>query len=152
MAPFLIFLAFPFLELAVFSAISVRIGFWATLGLCILSAAIGSMLIRAQGIKTLLSLSGAMDRGRMPLNEVFDGFCRVAAGALLIAPGFISDALGVLLLVPAVRDLLRRQIMRHTDWAAGATWTSSTRAEPLHPDAIEGEYTRIEDGDDNPDR
>ena len=145
---FLIFLAFPFIELALFVFVSTHIGFWMAVGLCILTALAGSALVRFQGFQTLFALRSATDRGKMPLNEIFDGFCLAVAGVLLITPGFLSDALGFLLLIPAFRNVLRRYISARTDWATEMTYNERTTYRPIDPTALEGEYTRVEHEDD----
>lgn len=153
---FLIFLVFPFLELMVFAAVGDEIGWIKALALCFITAIIGSFLVRQQGLQTLFSLRASLDRGKMPLNELFDGFCLVAAGTLLITPGFITDTLGFLLLTPPVRDALRGWIKAHTLWAASGTYEDfqgkrgASRASRLDPGVIEGEYERVDS--DQPER
>lgn len=148
---FFLFLILPLLELMVFGMVSEHIGLWTTLGLCLLTALIGSALVRMQGVATLFSMRRSMDQGQMPLNEIFDGFCLVAAGALLITPGFVTDTVGFLLLTPSFRNFLRRQILAHTNWAAEMyTNESAVRRRPLDPDAIEGEFERIDEDDSRP--
>jgi UPF0716 protein FxsA len=83
------------------------------LGLIVLTAVLGSWQLRAQGLATLGRARAQMERGVMPARELFDGLCLLLAGALLLTPGFVTDAAGALLFVPGVRDLLRRTIGRH---------------------------------------
>lgn len=144
--PFLIiFIVIPFTELAIFASVSEHIGIWTTLSLAFLTAIIGGMLVKYQGFHTFLSMRQALDSGKMPLTEIFDGFCLVAAGALLITPGFLTDTIGFALLVPPVRAALRHFIRTHTSWAVSAgtqEWRSRTTD---HEDIIEGEYERMDE-------
>ena len=102
------FIAVPLVEIAVFIQIGGLIGLWPTLAVVVATAVAGTWLLRLQGIATLNRARQQMDRGAMPTRELFDGLCLVFAGALLLTPGFVTDAVGLLLFVPAVRDALRR--------------------------------------------
>ena len=82
----------------------------------------------------------------MPLNEMFDGFCLVAAGALLITPGFLTDTIGFALLLPPVRAALRSAIKKHTRWSAYyETGDMYEPQRPRSPEIIEGEYERLDE-------
>ena len=146
--PFIIiFVMIPFIELATFASVSEHIGIWTTLSLAFLTAIIGGLLVKYQGMHTILSMRGALDQGKLPLNEIFDGFCLVAAGALLITPGFVTDTIGFLLLVPPVRSALRHLIRTHTTWAissSGQTY-ETRRYHNEDGDIIEGDYERMDD-------
>ncbi|MCB9982885.1 MAG: FxsA family protein [Rhodospirillales bacterium] len=145
--PFIIiFVIVPFIELATFASVSEYIGIWTTLMLAFLTAIIGGLLVKYQGLHTILSMRQAMERGQMPLTEIFDGFCLVAAGALLITPGFVTDTIGFALLIPPVRGLLRYYIRKHTSWAVLAqTEGFDARTRSGDPDIIEGDYERMDD-------
>lgn len=145
--PFIvIFLVIPFMELAIFASVSEHIGIWTTLSLAFITAIIGGLLVKYQGLQTIFSMRQAMDQGKMPLSEIFDGFCLVAAGALLITPGFLTDSIGFALLVPPIRTFLRHLIKNHTQWAvSGGEWAVKRG----DSDIIEGEYEHV-DGDKSP--
>lgn len=130
---FALFVLFPLLELWVFVETCGEIGFFMALMLLILAGVVGGGLVRYQGFQTVLAMHDAMDRGRLPLDTLFDGFCVVAAGILLIFPGFLSDIMAILLLMPRMRGLLRGFIQKHPSWH-----TSDTGV-------IEGEYERVLD-------
>ncbi len=144
---FIIFIAVPFIELMVFASVSGHIGIFTTLLLAFLTAILGGGIVRHQGLQTIMAMRTAMQRGQMPLSELFDGFCLVAAGATLITPGFVTDIIGFLLLIPAVRTFLRTIIKNHTDWAISATEFHS--AAPHNPDIIEGEFEPLDEDDLN---
>jgi UPF0716 protein FxsA len=128
---FALFVLFPLLELWVFVEACGEIGFFTALLLLILAGVIGGGLVRYQGFQTVLAMHDALDRGRVPLNTLFDGFCVVTAGILLIFPGFLSDILAILLLMPRMRGILRGFVQKHPGW-----YTSDNGV-------IEGEYERV---------
>ena len=146
---FILFVVIPLLELAIFAAVSEHIGVLTALVFALLTAMIGGNLVRLQGMQTVMSLRNSVDRGQLPMSELFDGFCLVAAGALLITPGFLTDTIGFALLVPAFRKFLRHVIKNHTSWAsqAGSFDAGYSRRSHYDPDIIEGEYENLDDDD-----
>ena len=136
------------MELFVFAAVGEHIGLFTTLLLALLTAIIGGSIVKYQGLQTLIALRNSMDKGKMPLNELFDGFCLVAAGALLITPGFITDTVGFALLVPAFRSIMRHFIKNHTQWAVSGTYSHR----PQDPTIIEGEYEHVNENDPRKDQ
>lgn len=108
----LLFIGVPLLEIAVFIQVGDVIGLWPTLAIVVLTAVAGVYLLRLQGTATLMKAQASMQRGELPLAEVFDGACLLIAGALLLVPGFVTDSLGAVLFVPAVRRALRRFLGR----------------------------------------
>src|SRR3546814_9080514 len=73
------------------------IGVWPTIALTVATTLAGSLLLRAQGLATLLRARAQMDKGELPAREMFEGVCLVLAGGLLTVPGFVTDTLGLLL-------------------------------------------------------
>ncbi len=148
--PFIIlFVIIPLLELAIFGAVSEHIGLITALFLALLTAMIGGNVVRMQGLMTIASMRTSMDRGKIPTAELFDGFCLVAAGALLITPGFLTDAIGFALLVPAFRSALRTIIKQHTDWVVETNYSGTGNGGSFYrhstdSDIIEGEYENID--------
>jgi UPF0716 protein FxsA len=108
----LIFIVVPIAELAVLIKVGGLIGLWPTLGLLVADAVLGSWLMRSQGRAAWARFTAALQAGRAPAREVTDGVLVVLGGAFLLAPGFITDLLGVVLLVPATRALVRRLVLR----------------------------------------
>lgn len=137
-----LFFILPALEIATFIIVGDAIGVLATLALCVFSAMAGVMIVQKQGIDTLFKGREALEAGRFPGQAMFDGFCIVAAGALLILPGFVSDALGFALLVPAVRDMLRGFLARHADIKVETYGTSYAARDPS---VVDGTFERIDD-------
>jgi UPF0716 protein FxsA len=145
-------IAVPLVEIAVFIRVGDTIGLWPTLVAVVATAVAGAALIRAQGIATLARARDTMSRGQVPLGELFDAFCLLIAGALLLTPGFVTDAVGLALLLPAVRRTLQRRIGRQF-LDSGGVWINGepqrrpgTGSEP-GGDVIEGEYTAAEPSD-----
>ncbi len=107
----------PILEIIVFIEAGGYLGLWPTVGAVILTAIIGSALLRHQGLSTLARAQENLAAGRLPMTEVFDGLCIVIGGALLLTPGFITDTIGFLLsrsagsrhLAAMVRPIFRQE-------------------------------------------
>lgn len=111
--PFLLIVV-PLLEIAAFIAVGSRIGILPTIGLVLLSALCGALLLRAQGLATLARLRSELDAGRMPGKELADAIMILAAAILLMTPGFVTDAIGFTLMVPAVRTAIFRRLAART--------------------------------------
>jgi len=109
---FLIFILVPLAEIIVFMNVSDVIGLGTALIMALLTAILGGSIVRHQGIQTIMSAQNNLQRGALPSRELFDGLCLVAAGATLITPGFITDAVGFALLIPPLRELLRQKLIR----------------------------------------
>ena len=107
------FIGVPLVEIAVFVEVGGVIGLWPTLGLVVLTAVLGAWQLRAQGLATLMRARNQVERGALPTRELFDGACLLVAGALLLTPGFVTDAAGFLLFFPPVRDILLGLLARH---------------------------------------
>jgi UPF0716 protein FxsA len=110
----LIFVGLPALEIATFIAVGRSIGVLATLGLVFLTSMAGLTLLRIQGLGVLERLRKGMRAGESPEKPLVHGAMIVIAGMLLVIPGFITDAIGFLLFIPAVRDLAWSLAGRHT--------------------------------------
>lgn len=107
--PFLL-LVIPLAEIAAFVVIGGQIGVWATLGMVLLTAAIGSVLLRWQGVGLFNKINTEMRANRVPGRELVHGVMILVAGVLLLTPGFVTDSLGFLLFVPAFRDVVWRLV------------------------------------------
>lgn len=104
----LIFLALPLVEIAVFALVGSRVGVLATIGLVIATTVLGAVLLRIQGFGAMARINAAMERGEAPGRDLVHGLMIMVAGVLLLAPGFVTDAIGLLLFIPPVRDLAWR--------------------------------------------
>ena len=106
----LLFILVPVAELFLFIRIGARIGLPATLGIILLTALIGAALTKSQGARALSSFREAMARGALPHREALDGLLVLLAGAGLLTPGFLTDAVGFLLLFPPAREAIRNRL------------------------------------------
>jgi UPF0716 protein FxsA len=109
----LLFVVVPIAELYVIIQVGQAIGALPTIGLLVLDSILGSWLLRSQGRAVWQRFRTALVGGRPPARETIDGALVILGGALMLAPGFITDALGVVLLLPPTRALVRRGIVRN---------------------------------------
>lgn len=107
-----LFIVLPILELAVIIQVGQSIGVLNTIGLLLLVSLVGSWLVKREGLGVWRRFRQQMESGRVPGREVADGAMIMLAGALLISPGFITDCVGVLLLLPPVRAAVRAGLLR----------------------------------------
>ncbi|OJU51439.1 MAG: membrane protein FxsA [Mesorhizobium sp. 61-13] len=108
----LLILALPLAEIAGFVVVGSKIGALATIGLVLASTIAGSLLIRHQGFGVMTKVRTEMDAGRDPSAQLAHGAMMVFAAILLIIPGFITSILGLLLLLPPVRDMAWRHLKK----------------------------------------
>lgn len=115
---FMIFIVVPITEIAVLIEVSDQLGGLTTFALVIFTAAVGASLVRSQGVQTLISAQQKMQQGQQPGQEVIEGIMLAVAGIMLVTPGFVTDFLGLLLLLPMSRQffagkLLERVILKN---------------------------------------
>lgn len=99
----LVFIAVPIAEIALLLKVGEYIGWLSTIAIVILTAVIGTSLLRHQGFGVLGRASQALEDGKMPVEQVIEGICLLLAGAFLLTPGLITDTVGFLLLIPFIR-------------------------------------------------
>jgi UPF0716 protein FxsA len=107
-----LFILVPIAELAVIIQVGQAIGVWWTILLLVADSVLGSLLMRSQGRVAWRRFNEAVRAGRVPAREVADGVLVIFGGALLLTPGFLSDIVGVLFLLPPTRALIRRVFLR----------------------------------------
>jgi len=111
---FLVFLVVPLIEIALFISIGQAIGLWPTLLGVVVTALIGSAIIRKQGISLIEEIRRVTAAGAMPAKQLAEGMMLGISGALLLTPGYFTDAIGFLLLIPSLRikiyDYLKSRI------------------------------------------
>jgi UPF0716 protein FxsA len=108
----LLFIVVPIAELAVLIQVGQAIGVWWTIAILIADAILGSILMRAQGRAAWRRFNEAMAAGRVPAREVVDGALVMFGGLLMLTPGFITDILGFVLLMPPTRAAVRAVLVR----------------------------------------
>ena len=146
---FLAFLAVPLIEIALFIQVGGLIGLWPTLLIVVLTAVVGTWLVRSQGQMALGNLRGSFSRLQDPTEHLAHGAMILFAGALLLTPGFFTDALGLALLTPPVRvavyTYLRKRV-RVQQFQMGGGDDPFRRPQPgpqPRGDVVEGDYTEV---------
>lgn len=109
-----LFIVVPIAELYVIIQVGQAIGIWPTLALLLADALLGSFLLKHQGRGAWLRFNEALAQRRFPGKEVVDGLLIVVGGTLLLAPGFITDIFGLILLIPPTRAIVRSLLKRFT--------------------------------------
>ncbi|WP_455222604.1 FxsA family protein [Kaarinaea lacus] len=153
MNPFAILLALffiiPIIEIYLLIEIGSIIGSFATIFAVVFTAVLGAWLLRIQGFSTLRRLQQTAAQGGIPAIEMLEGAMLLIAGALLLTPGFFTDALGFLCLVPPIRRTIAvwffQRIFRFPGGGSSQGGSHQSQSKPHHhhrPDVIEGEYRR----------
>ena len=109
---FALFIVVPFIELYVILQIGREIGAVWTIALLVFMSVAGAALVKREGFGVLRRAQQRMEAGQVPGRELVDGVMILFAGALLLTPGFLSDAVGILLLLPPIRATLRAAAIR----------------------------------------
>lgn len=114
------FIVVPIVELALIIQVGSSVGVLPTLGLLIFVSIVGAWLVKFQGMGVLMRMRQQLARGQMPTEELVNGVLILVAGALMLTPGFFTDAFGLSLLIPpiraAVRKMLSRRFTRRVIW------------------------------------
>ena len=139
-----LFLVVPIVEIYLLIQVGSVIGALPTILLVVATAVIGAYLLRQQGLSTLARFQKNMATGVMPAREMLEGVLLLIGGALLMTPGFFTDAMGFMCLIPFTRRFLVDQLIsRSVIKAAGMSGSSSFRSGVVvEEDIIEGEYNR----------
>jgi UPF0716 protein FxsA len=121
-------IAVPVAEIYTIVQVAHGIGVLNTFALLIVISVLGAWLVKVQGLSVFIRVQQRLQEGRMPTNELVDGLILLFAGALMLTPGFITDAIGILLLLPPTRAVVRNLILRsyRKRLAEGGGATSST--------------------------
>ncbi|HGS4828228.1 TPA: FxsA family protein [Vibrio cholerae] len=156
MFPILLFLfiAVPLIEIALFIQVGGVLGVWPTIALVLLTAIVGASLVRSQGLQTLLTVQQRLAQGQLPAQQILEGVMLAVAGVLLLTPGFFTDILGMLVLLPAPRAYFAKQLMsRVVVGNIHASGAGFEQPNPFHDRAnpngttYEGEFERKDDQD-----
>ena len=121
------FIVAPMLEIYVLIEVGQVIGAWWTVALLILSGVVGSWLMKHEGARAWRALRTTLQQGRMPARELADGMLILIGGTLMLAPGFLSDLLGMALILPLTRPLGRRLLTRVVTRKIGAGFVATGR-------------------------
>lgn len=154
----------PIAEIAVFIEAGSMIGFWPTIGIIILTALLGTFFLRYQGMSVIAKAMDSLHNNQMPVRELVEGLGLLFAGALLLTPGFLTDAVGFLLLVPPFRQALAGSAIKYfmhsgrartfssrggyqsAHWSTGGSTQGPTRQPPPAGGGpiIDGDYKEID--------
>lgn len=145
----LVLIGLPVIEIILFVELGGAVGVWITLAIVALSAIGGVTLLRRGGVSTFRQVEAALNGKGDPGEEIFRGALLLLAAIFLIIPGFFSDAVGLLLLIPAIRHLLYRFLLRRTERMRDV-------AETVHGEmrdrVIEGDFVDLTQNDDHDDK
>lgn len=164
----LLFIFVPIIEIGLFIQVGGFLGLWPTIGLVLVTAFVGASLVRSQGIQTLMSVQNRLQQGELPAQQIFEGVMLAVAGVLLLTPGFMTDAFGMLVLLPAPRAFIAKYLMSkmvvksvggqgfHTGFHNDPFDNRSHHNAPFdrdpfqsqQGDTFEGEYERKEDDEE----
>ncbi len=133
----------PLIEIMVFIEVGSEIGALNTIIITVVTAVIGVFLIRIQGIGVLMRARATLDRQETPVNEIFEGIFLALAGLFLIIPGFVTDTIGFLLLIPPLRRSLAAYMARNSNFVAANVRHPGGRT-ARGGTVIDGEYEVIE--------
>ncbi|RUS59572.1 FxsA family protein [Pseudorhodobacter sp. E13] len=139
----LAFIAVPLIEIGLFIKVGGWLTLWPTLGIVLLTGIIGTMLVRQQGLKVLGELRNSMAQMRDPLSPLAHGALILFAGALLLTPGFFTDAVGFALLVPPLRRAIIAAVaarVQVASFSAGQAPSPGPYRDAGRDDVIEAEY------------
>ncbi|WP_041522848.1 FxsA family protein [Gilvimarinus agarilyticus] len=142
---FLLFIIVPLLEIALFIQVGDLIGVMPTVALVILTAVFGVLLLRWQGLATLMRARNRMQQGQMPAQEMVEGIMLAFAGAMLLTPGFFTDTVGFLLLLPPCRKALFGALGRRIVVQGAHMNSQSGPRSPGPGDVYDGEFRRTDD-------
>ncbi|KIN65754.1 FxsA protein [Sulfitobacter noctilucae] len=137
------FIAVPLIEIALFIQVGGLIGLFPTLAIVLVTAVLGTYLVRTQGATALGQLRSSFSDMRDPTEPLVHGAMIVFAGALLLTPGFFTDAVGFALLVPGIRQSAYKAIRARVNVHSFSSRGSDPRRPDPRGDVIDGEYREI---------
>ncbi len=133
----LLLIGVPLIEIYILIKVGTQIGALPTVSLVIFTAILGAALLRMQGLATLARFQASMQRQELPAIELLEGVLLLLTGAMLLTPGFFTDAIGFLLLIPALRQTLVLKILQ-----SSIIVTANPNRDP---DIIDAEFREIKD-------
>ena len=148
---FAIFIVVPLLEIYAFIHVGSLIGAVPTLALIVLTALVGALLVRWQGLKVILDARQSLARDELPVSAAVHGGLLLLSGFLLVTPGFVTDAAGFVLLVPQVRAVVAKRAWHWLEIRTKARAQSASR-DGRRPAVIDVEAVEVDRKSNPPDR
>ena len=146
---FLFFIAIPIIEVILFITVGKYIGLWNTIFIIITTGIIGAILVKSQGITILNNALEEIRSNKMPIYSIFEGVAILIAGAFLLTPGFLTDTIGCVLLIPKARNIIINYITsylkKRTIYKKKTTYYSNK--EHAENKTFEGDFKEINDND-----
>lgn len=139
---FALLIVWPLVEIGLFVTLGGWIGLWPTLAVVVGTAFLGFAVIRAEGVRARDDLRRAIETRQSPGGAIADGALKIGAGVLLILPGFLTDILGALLMIPPLRGVLIRAVSRRVG-GAGNTPMREQPAARSGADVIDGTWEEL---------
>ena len=156
------FIAVPIIEIALFIQVGGFLGLWPTIALVLITAFAGASLVRSQGLMTLMSVQQRVQQGELPAQQILEGVMLAVAGVLLLTPGFMTDFMGMMVLLPKPRAKIAQYLMtkmvvstqfqsgfQHQNFNADARGPFEHQDEHRSGNTFDGEYERKNDDDDS---
>ena len=140
------FIAVPLIEIALFIQVGGFIGLWLTLAIVVLTAILGTMLVRSQGARAMGDLRGSFEKLDDPTEPLAHGAMILVSAALLLTPGFFTDAVGFSLLIPPVRQAILVQVRKRVKVARFEMGPQPGHRPPSSRDTIDGEFEDVTPG------
>lgn len=143
MGLFLLFVAVPLIEIALFIQLGGFLGLWNTLAIVIATAFLGTWLVRTQGAAVMMQVRGSFSNMQDPSEPLANGAMILFAGALLLTPGFFTDAVGFLLLFPPFRAAAFKYAKSRVNVQTFSTGAAPHQRQQPSSNVIDGEYTEV---------
>lgn len=143
----ILFILIPIVEIGLFIQVGGWLGLWPTLGIVVLTAVIGTYLLRLQGMAELAKLQGSMQSGQNPVDPIANGALILVAGILLLTPGFFTDGVGFALLTPPVRAVVIKWAAAKFANSPNVVFTQPGQAPPRDSGAVDADYVVLDDDD-----
>lgn len=142
---FVLFLVIPIVEIFFLIKVGETIGAWPTIFLVVLTAVIGAGLLRQQGLSVLTRFQNNMGQGKLPAQEMVEGIILAVGGALLMTPGFVTDTVGFICLLPFSRQFIAKKVIERStiQMKAQVSGFAQGSHQQQDDDIIEAEYTEV---------
>ena len=139
-----IFIAVPIIEIALFIKVGGFIGLYPTLAIVLLTAFIGTSLLRSQGMSAFSGLQNSIMAGQNPMSQIAHGAMILIAGVVLLTPGFFTDAVGLALLIPGVRTvIIKAGAAKIASKANMNDFNSNTAEKTTQSDVYDADFTVV---------